>query len=422
MMYSLLLTSELALSIGDVDPEQAPRRASKSAMQPVSGTGHSFDLLNPGNGILLPGDVHPGRELNNAGNLCTGSESELMEDNLPGPTLNMNPIEMMPDFGLYRLADDSALCFSNAYWDVNSSGSMALTSISNMGINGRLPVSAPRKGVVTRLQPAPGFLCGHEVRSQWLQSYINEEQHRCIRHQTLDPCDTFLSQLWLHEISQATPKPYDGFLKIWVGICSASSVVALQETLTTLKTEDSVQLYAPLHELSRAERFLVIERTEHQITSLALLKRCHALKLWEDHCAFVGYDHRWNVMDASHGFDHKGPGNPQIIAKSRATKALVKSLCPDVEETSKKFIHTWKRIKTLEKLGKRLCMLTETYGRGVLGLMQCSDRAPPNISDQMFVQRQASNFHAANNFIGFCRHLTLNLNNFFSNCTEPRER
>lgn len=144
----------------------------------------------------------------------------------------------------------------------------------------------------------------------------------------------------------------------------------------------------PLHGLSASERFRAIEREECYIAESTMLRRCHIWKLWKEHCSSTiistNASHEW-VLESRPGLEQNGPGNPRIMRRSIATSALMDKIFPELNKNSSEFKHKYNQVKRLEKFGRRLSMMTETFGEGVLGLLQCSesDAAFLKISDPM---------------------------------------
>ncbi|PNP37192.1 hypothetical protein TGAMA5MH_10909 [Trichoderma gamsii] len=122
-----------------------------------------------------------------------------------------------------------------------------------------------------------------------------------------------------------------------------------------------------------------------------MLRRCHIWKLWKEHCSSTiistTVSHEW-VLESRPGLEQNGPGNPRIMRRSIATSALMDKIFPELNKNSSEFKHKYDQVKRLEKLGRRLSMMAETFGEGILGLLQCSesDAAFLKISDPMFLK------------------------------------
>jgi hypothetical protein len=62
-------------------------------------------------------------------------------------------------------------------------------------------------------------------------------------------------------------------------------------------------------------------------------------------------------------------GNPVNIEDANVASVMMRELYPDLQVGQPAYEAKLKHIKKLRKLGKRLHMLTENFGRGLLGLM-----------------------------------------------------
>jgi hypothetical protein len=284
--------------------------------------------------------------------------------------------------------------------------------VTSMSLDSPRFVATPSRSKRRRLSPRSGH-------AEWLEPYIQNEQRRCAEHGTPTLYGSFLDQQWLNGVGQSAWKHPDILLRIWVGISSAYSVVALRETLATIRNEDGPQLQNSLHGFSRAERVQMIEKNDRQITAMRLLNRCHALKLWEDRNVGSDSERHWHVFDSQDVLEPKGPGNPHNISRCQATKALIKTLYPGMKDNTTEYNQKFNHVRRLEKLGQRLSLLTRQYGQGILGLLQGSGfqsatEEPIDISDQMFVLwlNRPSPMNAANSLSGFYCPRTLNLTNF----------
>lgn len=180
--------------------------------------------------------------------------------------------------------------------------------------------------------------------------------------------------------------------KLFQGLCSAPCVVALQQTLAALRSQEDPRLQPPIVQLSPEQRLLVIDKFESHIMSFTILKRCHVVKLWEEYCAeaFQAQDHGLVFLSASSPSRNRKPGNPLHISKSLATNALMGRLYPSLSQESTDYNRKYDRVKRIIKLGQRLVILKQRFGLGILGLIQ-SDGSKSGtqthyeVSDHMYV-------------------------------------
>ncbi|KAL7931424.1 hypothetical protein V8C35DRAFT_116514 [Trichoderma chlorosporum] len=275
---------------------------------------------------------------------------------------------------------------ANAVRDLSSSMYSGFQVEMRPGTCKRSRTGKDQAGVYKRRRIAPDHTC-----REWLVDYISEERERCKEHNLPDPGDTYLRPDILRKTMDLGGKRSDELLKILVGICSPSSVIALRATLQTMRSASDLREHMPLHGLSAPERFKAIEREESCIAESTLLRRCHIWKLWKEHCSSAitstTVSHEW-VLAHRPGLEQNGPGNPRIMQRCVAASALMDKIFPELNRDSREFKHKYNQIKQLEKLGRRLSMMAETFGEGILGLLQCSesDAAFLKISDSMFLK------------------------------------
>ena len=129
---------------------------------------------------------------------------------------------------------------------------------------------------ITEVTYLPTVPSGSPLTSQRTKSAVESTKFPALG-------ETCLSQSAKNGLTALAKRHCDTFLKIWVGICSTGSVVALRHIILTLRNNGSSPLPSPQANLSAKTRYDVIEKTEKNIAQLGLLRRCHVLKLWEDH-------------------------------------------------------------------------------------------------------------------------------------------
>lgn len=335
----------------------------------------SINASNISGDCIVPNVIQL-EHLNNASNEFDDSFSDF-----PGFLID-EPIQCQPRDIIPSKPGSSSL---------SAEGVRDLSSSVGSGSQGKMRSSACKRsrsakdqiGVSKRRQIAPDHTC-----MNWLVNYISDERERCKEHNSPDPGDTYLGPDTLRKAMDLGGKRSDDLLKILVGICSPSSIIALRATLQTMRGASNLREHMPLHGLSAPERFKAIEREESYIVKSTLLRRCHIWKLWKEHCSSAiistTVSHEWVLADRP-GLEQNTPGNPRIMQRSVAASALMDKIFPELNRDSIEFKHKYNQIKRLEKLGRRLSMMTETFGEGILGLLQCSesDAAFLKISDPM---------------------------------------
>ena len=178
------------------------------------------------------------------------------------------------------------------------------------------------------------------------------------------------------EIGRLSAKHQDLFLKLWFSICSANSVVALQDAIKALRDDIQVEFIPPREDLTAKARFELIEMVENKAACLTLLRRCHILKLWGENQTLGGGNGNWNVFDGSRACSHaatKRPGNPRNIQNSQATHILMNHMFPGMHKGTASYDEKHRKVKRLRKLGERLNEFRARFGLGVLGLLPFSE-------------------------------------------------
>lgn len=224
-----------------------------------------------------------------------------------------------------------------------------------------------------------------------VNSYIVAENERCVNHGVPGPQNTFLADKVMNELNDLESKDMETFLQISVGICSPEAVVALREAVRRSRAEQGAELPSPSKNLSAKERMSVIENVEQKLTHLTLFKRCHILRLCDEHCGATAHRNGWVMLDMQQTFRSKRPkraGNPLNLEESRATKELLMEMYPHLDGKSLDYKRKYNMVRKIRRLGQRLYILRERFGKGILGLIQCSELdstgyLPVNITDQM---------------------------------------
>ena len=220
------------------------------------------------------------------------------------------------------------------------------------------------------------------------------ENRRCTNHGISEPGHTYLTWDILNDTMAIAKETGSVLFRLLLVTCSASSINALRATLISIRGAD-VSLQPPAADLSALERFSAIEASDNQITSLTMLKRCHILKLWEHYSAHYAPSHDgWVSVHAGLENTPKRPGNPQNYDKSLATSAVMECVFPWLTKLSDGYTSKYNKIKKLLSLGQKLSMLTQRFGQGILGLVQCYEHDAPtksflNLSDQRSVLKRS---------------------------------
>jgi hypothetical protein len=128
--------------------------------------------------------------------------------------------------------------------------------------------------------------------------YLSLENIRCKEYGLSEPSKVYLTSTVLNDAISFPEKIRSPLIRMLVGICSASSIVALRAVLGSLR-KPIVLFQPPAAKLSMLERFSANEASENQITAFTMLKWCHVLKFWENHGAQHESHDGWIFVDAS---------------------------------------------------------------------------------------------------------------------------
>ena len=211
---------------------------------------------------------------------------------------------------------------------------------------------------------------------KWLSAHIVEDEERCKCYGVPNLWTSQKVYSIQSEIGRLSAKHQDLFLKLWFSICSANSVVALQDAIKALRDDIQVEFMSPTDDLTAKARFELIEMVEDKAASLTLLRRCHILKLWEENQTLGGGNDNWNVFDGSRACSNaatKRPGNPRNIQNSQATHTLMSRMFPGMQRGTASYEEKYRKMKRLRKLGERLNGFCARFGLGILGLLPFSE-------------------------------------------------
>lgn len=258
---------------------------------------------------------------------------------------------------------------------------------TNLGNNPSSSSAAPTEEVFRN--PKRQKLSSSSSNDEAFEDYIALENRRCANHGLQEPKNTYLTQAVLNDVSAISKDQSSLFMRLLVGICSPSTIVALRATLISIRGANNL-FQPPASDLSVPDRFSVIEATENHITSLTMLRRCHILRFWEHYSADQTSCDGWISMTAYHETTPKRAGNPQNYEKSLVTKTALQCIFPGLTEPSFEYNSKYDKVKRLLSLGQKLSKLTRRFGQGILGLIQCCEHgAPktsyPNLSDHRSV-------------------------------------
>lgn len=197
---------------------------------------------------------------------------------------------------------------------------------------------------------------------EWFRTYIAEDEQRCAEYNLPNPWLAPTAQAIMQKLAESSARRRLIFLKLWAGVCSSFSVVSLQETMQTLRSDMRAAFLPPNLNLSVNARLQVIENAEKCVAGLLLVRRLHVLQLLEDEPCAVNSGSWINVDMSTEGIKARKPGNPLNVQESEVTKSLLQRFYPDLSSSSEEYGRVYEKLKKLRRLGRRFQMLVSTFG------------------------------------------------------------
>jgi hypothetical protein len=204
-----------------------------------------------------------------------------------------------------------------------------------------------------------------------LATFLSEEAVRCSEHGWPPPEDTFFTPVIRAAVQDLCETKMDMLARILVFIGSSNSIAALQEVLHRSRTEEGFMPLQSGARLSKAERVTLIQKLDQSITHLQLLRRHHVLELFRESGGPETRSNGGFVVITPQTFDkaQSKSGNPSNSAEAEVTVNMMVELFPGIRTDSDDYNTKYRMTTQLRKLGQRLHMLEEAFGKGILGLM-----------------------------------------------------
>ncbi|KAL6238408.1 hypothetical protein BDW75DRAFT_237505 [Aspergillus navahoensis] len=224
-----------------------------------------------------------------------------------------------------------------------------------------------------RRKTAAGF--NRNARAM-IDNFLAQERAKC-KDESLLPEHTYFNM----SVQNAMSK-FDVSLKMLLSTAAAPQQIAsLRDIICSARVEKPLRKYSLRDEIEPRERFRIISELDERIAGALLVRWYHIVALFE---ACGGHQSR-----SVTGFVNNNPatiqpqrgsfGNPTNKDDASVAQAMMRELYPDLQPGTAEYQTKQINIKKLRKLGKRLHMLVDRFGRGVLGLMlPCIDGALPD--------------------------------------------
>lgn len=208
----------------------------------------------------------------------------------------------------------------------------------------------------------------HDKREALLEELISHERRKS---ESLGLQDTFTCLLTQECILSLGKDQHRPMLRVFFfAIASSESLAFLQEVLRGCRNKPVGDLSEPVQSLSNAERFKVIERLDENIAYFSFLKRCHVLKLFTDNYDRQSDDGFIVETQESVSTRTRGDyGNPNHVAEAAITRSMIQEVYPRLRCDTDEYKRKYRSVSELRKQGRRLHLLTTTFGYGILGLL-----------------------------------------------------
>ncbi|PSN59038.1 hypothetical protein BS50DRAFT_626929 [Corynespora cassiicola Philippines] len=158
---------------------------------------------------------------------------------------------------------------------------------------------------------------------------------------------------------------------LYLIIGSSGSLIEFKGQLSRARDRTLAQ---PLRlNLCITERIKEVCRLDDQETLCVLTRRFHVLRIFESESEILRQENAITIETPStFKTGHKGQsGNPVAIQEATITNSLLSKARPDLKEGSDEFERLRRRLSELRRLARRLQMLVQSYGPGILALLPC---------------------------------------------------
>lgn len=243
-----------------------------------------------------------------------------------------------------------------------------------------------------------------------LDQYILHERRKYKNLGMTCPEQSFDSSVVQERISTLGTDRHTTVLKtFFFAVASCESVAVLQDILRACRNTVADELPEPSKNLSNAKRLEVIELLGGRVACFSLLQKCHILRLFADNCDFFGQMDDGFRIDTQKSISTRTgrkSGNPSHLVEAEITKSMIREIYPGLQSNSAGYTKKYRSVSDLRKLGRRLHLLTTTFGYGILGLLPSATHCSIEgralcITDSMCVRLDFSSNNETNLVSGF---------------------
>jgi hypothetical protein len=259
----------------------------------------------------------------------------------------------------------------------------------DMGQQGRNKRKAPSERKTVRPSKRPK----RQSSLLHINSYIEIEKDKCARlgipYSDQNSIPLILTK-WISTLDKEDDRIAVCMISSALG--SSESIALLQNIVFKIRAKDPG--LKPADNMSPSERIREIQHLGDQIALTVLIRRCHVWKLYTDmsngtESSNDGYF--IETPDSINSGSARGPGNPNYVAGSEITKAMLYAVAPELQSGTAEYERQYRTFTKYRRLGQRLARLINVFGFGVLGLIPSQDTLGDvdlglKITDEMCVQ------------------------------------
>ena len=220
-----------------------------------------------------------------------------------------------------------------------------------------------------------------------LKEFLANEKTKCEQQCLPLPEATYFTPEIQEQLMNPEKKLCEALIRLVINIASPHTILALGRMIQRARKDDNFRSCC-LRDIIPSQRLHLIERLEQEAGIIQIMRWYHILEMFRD-CgghetvSSAGYVHY--TADALPK-SRKTMGNPRNMDGHKVTQALMAEVFPDLKPDTEYYGSQLKRFNRLRRVGKRLHILTKTFGEGILGLIldnTLDGRLDPCVSDVM---------------------------------------
>ncbi|KAE8135570.1 hypothetical protein BDV38DRAFT_284830 [Aspergillus pseudotamarii] len=230
-----------------------------------------------------------------------------------------------------------------------------------------------------------------------LQDFLANEKTKC-ESQSLPPPEATYFKPEIHkQLIKSEKGLCEAFVGLLITIASPHTIIALGRMVQKARHHDRLQS-CRLRDTLLQHRLTLIEHLEQEAGIIQIMSWYHIIEIFRgcgghNTSSSTGYVH---CTSDTFRKPQRTLGNPRNKDESMVTQTMLAEIFPDLKPGTEIYQSQLKKFNRLRKVGKRLHMLTETFGQGILGLIldnELGGRLGTNVSDIMFWKPTEEEFH-----------------------------